>query len=224
MNNPVATAPLPVAENLRNSGNAEQSAALVNQAELPQNQVVAIASSSPTDARNVRGSKFERMEIYPQFWAQVRGISTLQSSSPLPASGVSAMDNLGISAAWKLSDAFSIGIEGGRECYPLEYSGISEGIQLRYRQYAPVVFGGLLAQLSLNPMKDLGDAAPFLTVSGGGTEIGPYFRGTLGFAYPVSDNLSFMLGGDLSAVFYQFQQQSFQSWKSGLTYGLAFRF
>lgn len=218
------TAAAPTTENTSSSSEMTQPVSEATTAEVQQNPTIASATIAPPDARNVRGSKFEPVELYPQFWMQVRGASTIKSASPLPVSGTSLIDNLAVSAGYKLSSAFSIGIEGGRECYPLEYSGMSEGVRLNYRQYAPIVFGGVMAQLSLSPLRDMADISPFLTVSGGGTEIGPYLHGSLGLTYPLSEQLSFMVGGDVSAVFYDFQQQSFQSWKSGLTYGLLFQF
>lgn len=224
MDNPMQTAAVPVTENSPNSNETAHSVVEASPSELQQNPTVASAAVAPPDARNVHSSRFEPVELYPQFWMQVRGSSTMQSSHPLPSSGASVIDNLAVSAAWKLSSTFSIGIEGGRECYPLQYSGILEGAQMNYRQYAPLVFGGFMAQLSMSPLRDMGNISPFLTVSGGGTEIGPYVRGSLGVTYPLSEQLSLMLGGDVSAVFYDFQQQSFQSWKSGLTYGLLFQF
>lgn len=200
------------------------SVAPVEVVQPPQNQPAASVLPSVAEVRNASGS-FRPVEIYPRFWVQTRGISMMASSpSPLPGTGVSPFDNLAVGAAYSLSQTVSIGVEGGREYYPLQFSGTAEGAAVTYRQVAPLAFGGLTAQFSMNPLRDFGGAAPFLALSGGGTEIGPYARATAGVMYPLTDSFGMTLGGDLSAVFFDFQQRSFRSWKAGLTAGFTFQF
>lgn len=185
-------------------------------------QPVAAAYSSP---QRVNSDVFRPVNVYPQFWMQARGIAMMTSSpAPLPNVGISSFDNGAVSGFYKLSGAFSVGAEIGREYYPLQYTGKSEGADVIYRQAAPLLFGGLTAQYSMEPLENMGNVAPYLNLSAGGTEIGQYARATLGIYYPLTQSFGITLGGDLSCVFFQFQGRSFQSQKAGLTYGFAFQF
>lgn len=163
---------------------------------------------------------------FPQFWAQVRGVQLLSSSSAVgntaPLTG--SVSDVNIAFGYSFSDNFALGVELGRESFNLRYSGSVNGRKTEFAQNSPMLLGGLVAQGRLNPIQSLGELQPVATLFVGGSEIGMLGRASLGVLLPLSQSFSLYGGLDYSLMNYQFQNNSFSTDKIGGTYGLLVNF
>lgn len=190
-----------------------------------------VSSQSNTNGNNIQDQVIKETEriqignthaVYPQFWIQLRNMSTLQSPE---FSGIreqlGIMDNSRVTFAWSLGEHFAVGLEAGREPFVLEYQGIKEDRPFVFNQYSPMLTGGLFLQGRTSALDYLGNSRFYAQAVAGGSEIGILGRFGLGIAYPISDAISLQLGLEQSYMQFQFQGNAFDSQKLDLLYGIS---
>jgi hypothetical protein len=160
--------------------------------------------------------------IYPQFWMQFRGMSSLQAPEYVGIrQQLGILDNARVTFAWSLGEHFSVGIEAGREPFVLNYQGIKEDRPFVFNQYSPMLTGGLFLQGRTSALDYLGNSRFYAQAVAGGTEIGVLGKFGLGIAYPISNHISLQLGLEQSYMQFQFQGNAFDSQKLDLLYGIS---
>jgi len=159
---------------------------------------------------------------YPQFWIQLRNMSTLQSpeySGLRQQLGI--LDNSRVTFAWSLGEHIAVGLEAGREPFVLEYQGIKEDRPFVFNQYSPMLTGGLFLQGRTSALDFLGNSRFYAQAVAGGSEIGILGRFGLGIAYPINNAISLQFGLEQSYMQFQFQGNAFDSQKLDLLYGIS---
>jgi len=190
-----------------------------------------VSSQSNTNGNNIQDQVIKETEriqignthaVYPQFWIQLRNMSTLQSPE---FSGIreqlGIMDNSRVTFAWSLGEHFAVGLEAGREPFVLEYQGIKEDRPFVFNQYSPMLTGGLFLQGRTSALDYLGNSRFYAQAVAGGSEIGILGRFGLGIAYPINNAISLQLGLEQSYMQFQFQGNAFDSQKLDLLYGIS---
>jgi len=190
-----------------------------------------VSSQSNTNGNNIQDQVIKETEriqigntqpVYPQFWIQLRNMSTLQSPE---FSGIreqlGIMDNSRVTFAWSLGEHFAVGLEAGREPFVLEYQGIKEDRPFVFNQYSPMLTGGLFLQGRTSALDYLGNSRFYAQAVAGGSEIGILGRFGLGIAYPINNAISLQFGLEQSYMQFQFQGNAFDSQKLDLLYGIS---
>lgn len=190
-----------------------------------------VSSQSNTNGNNIQDQVIKETEripigntqpVYPQFWVQLRNMSTLQSPE---FSGIreqlGIMDNSRVTFAWSLGEHFAVGLEAGREPFVLEYQGIKEDRPFVFNQYSPMLTGGLFLQGRTSALDYLGNSRFYAQAVAGGSEIGILGRFGLGIAYPINNAISLQFGLEQSYMQFQFQGNAFDSQKLDLLYGIS---
>lgn len=190
-----------------------------------------VSSQSNTNGNNIQDQLIKETEripigntqpVYPQFWVQLRNMSTLQSPE---FSGIreqlGIMDNSRVTFAWSLGEHFAVGLEAGREPFVLEYQGIKEDRPFVFNQYSPMLTGGLFLQGRTSALDYLGNSRFYAQAVAGGSEIGILGRFGLGIAYPINNAISLQFGLEQSYMQFQFQGNAFDSQKLDLLYGIS---
>lgn len=190
-----------------------------------------VSSQSNTNGNNIQDQLIKETErnpigntqpVYPQFWIQLRNMSTLQSPE---FSGIreqlGIMDNSRVTFAWSLGEHFAVGLEAGSEPFVLEYQGIKEDRPFVFNQYSPMLTGGLFLQGRTSALDYLGNSRFYAQAVAGGSEIGILGRFGLGIAYPINNAISLQLGLEQSYMQFQFQGNAFDSQKLDLLYGIS---
>jgi len=190
-----------------------------------------VSSQTITNGNNIQDQVIKETEripmgntqpVYPQFWIQLRNMSTLQSPE---FSGIreqlGIMDNSRVTFAWSLGEHFAVGLEAGREPFVLEYQGIKEDRPFVFNQYSPMLTGGLFLQGRTSALDYLGNSRFYAQAVAGGSEIGILGRFGLGIAYPINNAISLQFGLEQSYMQFQFQGNAFDSQKLDLLYGIS---
>jgi hypothetical protein len=231
---PMITLPLNSVNQQSNATAADESQKVVTDSK-PEDQKP-IASSDVSFESNTNGNSIQdqaikekerisignTQQVYPQFWFQLRNMSTLQSPEFLGIrEQLGIMDNSRITFAWSLGEHFSVGLEAGREPFVLEYQGIKDDRPFVFNQYSPMLTGGLFLQGRTSALEYLGKSRFYAQAVAGGSEIGILGRFGLGIAYPISNAISLQFGFEQSYMQFQFQGNAFDSQKLDLLYGIS---
>jgi hypothetical protein len=135
---------------------------------------------------------------------------------------LSKFNNLALSAYYNITDNFSAGLEIRQETFFQQYEGTKDGGRYEYQQQPNFTSYGLNLRYTL-PFDFLG-FEPFGQISGGLTNAGYIGRGMVGLKYSPYRDISFILGGEGSRLFYQHQGTGYNTDKFGLNYGVLFNF
>lgn len=166
-------------------------------------------------------------EPYYQHWsAKLGGVAATLASTPTPslASPSATFNDLSLQLMYSLSEELSVGGIIGRESFPLSYNGMIAGSKIEREQYSSVFWGSITAQYQPHALSFFGGVQPYISLFGGGSEIGMIYRGQVGVQYPLSSRFSISAGYDVSGLFYSFQNQGFTTVKTGVNTGIIFHF
>ncbi len=117
----------------------------------------------------------------------------------------------------KLSEDVSFGLEGGREVY--SFSNTIEGLQ-----DDPYVFWYALSFRYLVNELNFSGITPYVRVNGGGSSRGPVFAAFIGGEYRLSDTYALTLGYGANLLTYKSNNLQYATSKTGLNFGINFRF
>lgn len=153
---------------------------------------------------------------------ELRGAEAFNSDNGMQPQGDTKFINNVISVMYNTKDNWSFGAEVRREAFFLNFEGTNfNGINYEYEQMPTYNTLSILTRYKLDIN---GNFDPFAQLSFGGNKIGVIGRSTLGIMYSPFDKLSFVLAGEYSNLFYQYQGKRFNSGRFGLTYGVQLRF
>jgi len=131
--------------------------------------------------------------------------------------------NMNLGALYSIGEHHSIGIEGGREAFSQHFSGFENGVRVRYEQNPLTYWATAVYQYTGGAL--LPHVHPFAQIqAGGGFQLGPLARATLGLKLKPFDRIAVVLGAEGSVLMYRFQNNWFNTNKLGLTYGVSYEF
>jgi hypothetical protein len=165
-------------------------------------------------------------ETYPQFWAQIRSMApVISSASAVESVPSSFSDNIRLTLAYSFNEHLALGIEGGRETYNLQYSGIKSERLTQFSQVSPMLTGGIMMQGRTGTLDWLGGQTRlYANGFAGASEIGYIGRVGAGIVYPVTSNFALTAGIEQSWLNYKFQGNWFGTRKFDIIYGLNITF
>lgn len=178
-----------------------------------------------------KGLGYTRMELIDaidnsHYIVQVKGILP-QTATPdvsLASRDKNALNNLGFSVYYKLNGSNALGAEFGWEAFPQQFKHNIEGIVHNQKQ-APILFWyGASYRYSADRLLFNGIINPFAVATIGGTTAGPLLRGQLGLEFNPYSNIGFIISGDFSNLFYNVDGKIYNTSKTGLAYGVSFKF
>lgn len=141
--------------------------------------------------------------------------ATLPSKEQFPS-------NIAVNAMYALSPHHSIGLEAGQEAYFQRFfTRDAHGVEYRIEQHPAFIWAGLAYRFTLLPESTF---SPFAHVVAGATEVGGMGRGMIGMTYMHDSRTTFLLGAELSNLFYQSENVWYMSPKFGVSYGVTVRF
>ena len=131
--------------------------------------------------------------------------------------------NVNLGLMYALSEHHSIGIEAGQEAFPQNFSGIEDGVHVRYEQNPLAYWATAVYQFNGDAL--LPHVHPFAQLQiGGALRLGGLGRVSAGLKFKPFDRIAIVVGAEGSMLMYRFQQDWFQTSKLGMTYGIAYEF
>lgn len=148
---------------------------------------------------------------------QLRGYSLSNITSVSITPQTSYLSDASLALLYRVAPQLSFGIEVGNETFPQSFEGRrANGQIVRYEQQPASFWAGAVGRYLINT------GSPFQWyVQGiaGGSLYGPLARLGAGLTYEPGGPLSFIAGGELTTMFYTYQNQWFTSARSGITFG-----
>lgn len=159
---------------------------------------------------------------------RMRSLYTLGQSieSSLKKNEDPLFDNAVFSLLFGVHSNANVGVEFGRETFMQEFEGKnSKGTLISYKQAPTLFWAGVHGEIVFNPIESLAGIQPFtgFTIAYAQGQY-PMVRLQGGLNYSPSDNISFSVGYDGAALFYQYQNVNYTSLKHSLSYGISIRF
>ncbi len=143
-------------------------------------------------------------------------------SSTLPIYSNSFLNNTSITLNYKISSNFDLGLDLRQENFYQVYKGTNElNDQFEYRQnpmYLSLSLSGKYTFFRANGFEGIAQGQI------GGTATGLVTRGMIGVQFSPYKDISFILGGEAGVLTYKHQNNTFNSNKIGIIYGLGFNF
>jgi len=139
-------------------------------------------------------------------------------------SNYNKMNNTAITLFYEVSNNLFIGAEYRQETFFQIFNGVdNKGRLYEYQQQPNFTSGGIVGRYAFNYLKFYG-IVPYFQLYAGITNVGYIGRGMLGLKYSPYPNISFVISGERSKLFYQYQNKPFNSSKIDLNYGVSFNF
>lgn len=130
---------------------------------------------------------------------------------------------LSVSVLRRLSDEHAIGADVGREAFAQEFTQMLHGEQVTVLQN-PTLWWGAAAYRYTPESLRWENVAPFLQLSLGVTQVGPFGRARCGANWTPESRVMFSAGIEGSALAYPVEGSVFTTTKLGVFYGLGVRF
>lgn len=166
-------------------------------------------------------------EPYYQRWSfKLGGVAATVAATPTTSltAPSAAFNDLNAQFLYSISESFSVGAIIGREAFPLNYNGILSGRSIQREQYSSVLWGGLTMQYKPTSLSFWGGVQPYISATGGMAEIGMLLRTELGVQYHLSSLFSISAGWDASRLSYQYLDNGFTTYKTGVNTGILIHF
>lgn len=134
------------------------------------------------------------------------------------------MNNTAITLFYQVSNDFYLGAEYRQETFFQTFKGVdSKGQAFEYQQQPNFTSGGIVARYAPNELKFYG-LVPYAQLYGGVTNVGYIGRAMIGLKYSPYPNISFVVSGERSQLYYKYQNASFNGGKYDINYGVSFNF
>lgn len=190
-------------------------------------QLLAAALSEPEAPGRVRGEQVYFYDLLPTpdgLTFHARNVALRSDPAPSVVSQSEPwFRNVNLGLMYALDDHHAIGIEGGRESFSQHFTGLENGMGVRYEQNPLAYWATAVYQFTGEPL--LPHVHPFLQLQAGGAfEIGGLGRATLGIKFRPFDRIAVIAGAEGSLMVYRFQSNWFSTNKVGMTYGLSYEF
>lgn len=136
----------------------------------------------------------------------------------------SKVENFEFSAGYHLSPIHQLGFVIGRDNFPQSFAHSIDGQQFIQVQNPTLFYYGGFYKLSPQNLFNQNLLLPYLFAFGGGTSIGPFFKGQAGFELGLFDRLSLIAGIENSILIYNVENKIYSTNKINFVYGLNVKF
>lgn len=118
----------------------------------------------------------------------------------------------------------AFGFEVGQEPFGQVFRNVQDGNEIEVEQNPMLYWICASYKYTFNQIDFLGGLQPYAQVFGGFTELGPLAKTVIGLQYLTGNGFGFNFGIEGSALFYENQNQRYNTNKLGFTYGVLFNF
>jgi hypothetical protein len=161
-------------------------------------------------------------EIISNFNLGFRGFSTRSNLTvDVPSQSNPWFNNMAVGASYNLKKNHEIGAEVGQEAFPQKFERKLYGDDLTYYQNPILFWYGVTYKYSLKQIFVPNVFYPYFQVMGGFTKVGPLGRAQIGLSYSPDKRVTFNLGLEGTALWYNVQKAVYDTKKIGLTYGIS---
>ncbi len=147
---------------------------------------------------------------------------TSQSSTKVnvPSNANPWFNNMALSIAYNLNKYHSFGVEVGQEQFAQRFQKTEYDLTSTYEQNPLLLWYGGYYRFSYPDFIFSDKLYPFAQIFGGATSIGPVIKSQVGFQYKPDKRVTFVLGGEVTRLLYNLQNNIYNSDKFGITYGI----
>lgn len=131
------------------------------------------------------------------------------------------LNNFGFAIIYDIDNNNSVAIELGQEDFVQKFKGELNEFPSLIKQNYTAFWAGASFQYTF---EDYNFISPFVRGMIGGTRIGPLSKIIIGGKYYLSNKIYAFVGIENTALFYEFQNKWFSSFKSGLAGGVSIKF
>lgn len=149
-----------------------------------------------------------------------KSITTSTLQTELQPLSTPLLNNYYITLSYTLDHHNTISAELGQENFQQKYNGVLNGFDANIEQVYTAQWYGLSYQYNFGEIQSLYDLNPYVKVLVGGTNIGPFLKGSLGVSYQLTDKIALQTAVEASRLHYNFQNNWFQTSKYGVIYGI----
>lgn len=152
--------------------------------------------------------------------------NTQKSTTPVLNSNFdkSKVENFEFSAGYHLNPIHQLGFVIGRDNFPQSFAHSIDGQQFIQVQNPTLYYYGGFYKISPQNLFNQNLLLPYLFAFGGGTSIGPFFKGQAGFELGLFDRLSLIAGIENSILIYNVENKIYSTNKINFVYGLNVKF
>ncbi len=171
-------------------------------------------------------SNFREQQDETRVGFELRNINSKsdQNVSSLPSGSKPWFSNMGAALIYQINNNHSIGVSIGQEQYGQNFTRLTDGVVYSFKQNPMLFWYGLTYKLTLPELLYANVIYPYATVVIGGTTVGPLGRIQAGLTYQPDKRVSFTLGAEASALYYNVQNNIYSSKKLGFTYGIGIHY
>jgi len=125
---------------------------------------------------------------------------------------------------YRLSEDHVLGVDGGMERLPQEFTRVDYGVPTVYRQAPVIPWAGLTYRYNMNDARIFSSIVPSASVTAAWTQIGPMARAQAVLWFTPESRMSIFLGVEGSITAYPIQSTFFTTSTTQVTYGISYRF
>ncbi len=175
----------------------------------------------------VPGIDFSNINVRPDLGLNLevnRLINWFDVAPTINPANYNKMNNTSMTLFYEVSNNLSFGAEYRQETFFQTFKGLdSKGQLYEYQQQPNFTSGGIVGRYAFNSLKFYG-IVPYAQLYAGITNVGYIGRGMIGLKYSPYPNISFVVSGERSQLYYKYQSQRFNNGKYDLNYGVSFNF
>jgi hypothetical protein len=166
--------------------------------------------------------KLTPKQILSNFNLSFRGFAAQSNVNVnVPSQSNPWFNNMSVGASYNVTPVHAVGVEVGQEAFPQKFIREHYGEELTYAQNPILFWYGASYRYSLKKVFIPNVLYPYVQVLGGFTKVGPLGRAQLGLSYSPDKRVTFNLGIEGSALWYNVQNKIYNTNKIGLTYGVS---
>jgi hypothetical protein len=134
------------------------------------------------------------------------------------------LNNYSIAISYTLDKNNSFSVELGQENFPQSFAGKINGYEANITQVFTAQWYGISYQYNFGEITSLYSINPFGKLLISGTSIGPFYKGSLGLTYQLTEKIALQGAVEASRLSYSFQNTWFSTDKYGFLYGVKIGF
>lgn len=159
------------------------------------------------------------------FSLQGKGISNSSLQAPdLSTTEAPAINDIGISLMYLVSDNLEVGLEFGQEFLVKKVKSGNFSSQESIFENQLTFWGGFKANYTFNELEILPKLRPTTSILLGGTNRGWITKASAGLIYDISNKLAVFAGPEWTTGLYKFNSELLATHKWGFNYGMAIKF
>lgn len=168
------------------------------------------------------GDNLERTK----FGLELRNINAKSAvaSGTVPTSSNPWFSNMSLALSYNFDKNHSLGFAIGQEAFMQDFTNLTDGIVYSFKQNPLLFWYGLQYKLTLPDLIYANVIYPYASVLVGGTTVGPMGRIQAGLTFKPDKRVSFYLGAEASTLYYNVQNNIYNTTKYGVTYGIGLHY